>query len=47
MGNRGTIGSGDVQWMTTGAESSIRRCQRATSRAGCMDSSCGETFLHR
>ena len=45
MGNRGAIASGDVQWMTAGAESFIRRCPRAIMPAGCMDSSCGQIFL--
>ena len=26
LGNSGTIGAGDVQWMTSGGESSTRRC---------------------
>lgn len=27
MGNKGVIGAGDVQWMTAGSGSSIRRCR--------------------
>jgi hypothetical protein len=47
MGHSGTIGSGEVQWMTAGSGSFIRRCQRAIMPGACMASSCGQTFRHR
>ena len=47
IGNRGTIASGDVQWMTAAAGSSTRRCQKAIRPAGCTASSCGPICLPR
>jgi redox-sensitive bicupin YhaK (pirin superfamily) len=43
LGNRGSLGAGDIQWMTAGAASCIRRCRRGTSRAGCTAFSSGPT----
>jgi len=42
LGNKGTIGAGDVQWMTAAVASSTRRCRTATIAARCMGSSSGE-----
>ena len=36
-----TLGAGDVQWMTAGSASCIRKCRRATRSAACTGSSCG------
>jgi len=47
LGNRGTIGAGDVQWMTAAAGSSTRRCRTATSTDACTGSSCGPTCRRR
>jgi quercetin 2,3-dioxygenase len=47
MGNRGAIASGDVQWMTAGRGSFIRRCRRAITLVGCTGSSFGPIFLPR
>ena len=43
LGNRGKLGSGDVQWMTAGSGICIRKCRPATPRAACTASSYGRT----
>ena len=47
LGNSGTLGSGDIQWMTAGAASFIRRCRKETRRAACTAFSSGRTCRHR
>jgi hypothetical protein len=46
LGNRGSLNSGDVQWMT-GAASCIRKCRRAMRKAACTASSSGPTCPRR
>ncbi len=43
----GNLGAGDVQWMTAGRGSCIRRCPRATPMAACTVSSSGRTCRPR
>jgi quercetin 2,3-dioxygenase len=43
LGNRGTLGAGDVQWMTAGRGIFIRKCRKAIPRDKCMASSFGRT----
>src|SRR3954469_19039427 len=43
LGNRGSLGAGDGQWMTAGRASCIRRCPRETRTAACTASSSGPT----
>ena len=44
LGNQGTLGAGDVQWMTAGSgESFTRKCRRAIRAGACTVSSCGPT----
>ncbi len=48
MGNRGTIGAGDVQWMTAGSGIAfIRKCPKATLSAKCTAFNCGLICLPR
>ena len=47
LGNAGSLGAGEVQWMTAGRGSCTRRCRRATSTAACTASSCGRTCPRR
>jgi hypothetical protein len=42
LGNRGTLGVGDVQWMTGGGFST-RKCRRETAKGKCTASSSGLT----
>ena len=44
LGNNGTLGAGDVQWMTKDAGFCIRKCHRATRAARCMASSSGAIY---
>ena len=48
LGNRGTLGAGDVQWMTAGQRHPAPGdAARATRRAGCTASSSGPTCRRR
>jgi quercetin 2,3-dioxygenase len=44
MENRGSIGAGDIRWMTAGRGSSIRRCRPVTLAAACTASSSGPIY---
>ena len=43
LGNKGTIGAGDVQWMTAGRGIIHRRCSKGTRQSAWRDSSSGPT----
>ena len=45
LGNKGTLGAGDVQWMTAGRGSCIKKCPRAIATDRCMASNFGEIYL--
>ena len=48
LGNRGSLGAGDVQWMTAlAAASCTRRCRRATPGAACTAFSSGRICPRR
>ena len=47
LGNRGNLESGDVQWMTAGRASCIRKCRKATRPGACTASSSGPTCRRR
>ncbi len=47
LGNRGTLGAGDVQWMTAGRGIMHQEMRAAMAWAACMASSCGPTCRRR
>jgi len=47
MGNRGSITSGDIQWMTAGSGIIHQEMPKGDRPDGCMDSSCGPTSRQR
>ena len=42
LGNKGTLGAGDVQWMTAGSGIPIKKCLKEMARAECMASNSGQ-----
>ena len=47
LGNQGTLGAGDVQWMTSGRGILHQEMPKETRRVGCMGFSCGPTSRPR
>src|SRR5450631_2239408 len=43
LGNRGTLGAGDVQWMTSGSGIITRKCPKGIPTAACTASNSGRT----
>jgi len=47
LGNRGSLGAGDVQWMTAGSGIMHQEMPRAIRKDACTASSCGRTCRRR
>ena len=47
LGNKGTLGTGDVQWMTAGSGILHQEMPKGTPRVECTGSSCGRTSRRR
>ena len=47
LGNRGTLGAGDVQWMTAGSGILHQEMPHGDAAAACTASSCGRTCRRR